>query len=70
MGSGILMTMMILFTESVRMDKQVDGVFMTRLRTSDHTVWYKFVVDGLWKHDDTKPTEMDKGKRVKPMSPR
>jgi hypothetical protein len=45
------------------MDKQVDGVFVARLRPSDHTVWYKFVVDGLWKHDDTKPTEKDKGKR-------
>jgi hypothetical protein len=69
-GSGILKTMMMLFTEPVRMEKQVDGVFVARLRTSDHTVWYKFVVDGYWKHDDTKPTEMDKGKRAESMSSR
>ncbi|KAI8336831.1 immunoglobulin E-set [Chlamydoabsidia padenii] len=46
--------------KSVRMDKQTDGNFVARLPPNDHTMWYKFVVDGIWKHDDDQPNEKDK----------
>ncbi|CAO3589706.1 unnamed protein product [Absidia cylindrospora] len=48
------------WNKSLKMEKQPDGRFVANLQSNDKTILYKFVVDGVWKHDGNQTIEKDK----------